>query len=371
MTMNYKFPIIFVFLLSACGTRPKILQKKDREVHNLALFLSGLPVPNDSRYFPLTQKSFYAKHIQKMEKFRLALFEKHLHPMRAWARENLIRTEPGIVIYPFSGADVTNMLTLFPDDTVYFMIALQKAGSLPKPDGMSDTELSSGLSGLRYTIHDIASRNYFRSAVLRKGDRKKNMQGLLPVILTFLATLGNEVRSVEYVRLDLHGQVADTAEENAQGVRIRFWDSAGKEKVLVYLRERLSPLSTEGNAPIAMFFHSYDKTKLMFKAAIYLLHEKSYENFALVLSKKADLIIQDDSGIPLKFFPRDEWNFFPHGKYNRTPKLNDLRKYPLQKDLKELFSENLLPLPFDYGYGSLKGKGFSNLLILKRKSLSK
>ena len=87
------------------------------------------------------------------------------------------------------------------------------------------------------------------------------------------------------------------------------------------------------------------------------------EQIRSVILDHSDVVVQDDSGVPLRDFARDTWTLQFHGRYEApTP---EFRKY-LQKDLRiEIQRYSTGNLPFSYGYAYRQGE--SNLMIAERR----
>jgi len=101
----------------------------------------------------------------------------------------------------------------------------------------------------------------------------------------------------------------------------------------------------------------------MLKSASYLMHNdnKRYTKIRTAILNSSDFIIQDDSGIPLRYFNKNEWTLAFHGVYAQPIKLFNNRHQP---DLKQAYTASTGVLPFSYGYAYKKGK--SNVLTASR-----
>jgi hypothetical protein len=101
----------------------------------------------------------------------------------------------------------------------------------------------------------------------------------------------------------------------------------------------------------------------LLKSASYLLHDNQFEKTRTMILNSADLVIQDDSGIPYRFFQQSPWQIRLYGHYHRP--LKELR-YGYQADLESAYKTrpNVPELPFPFGYHA-KGR-LSGLLIAHR-----
>ena len=356
-------------LLPACRNDSlRAPHNEQAQQHQVAEFLAGHTLPAESIFYERTQKPFYQRHQAYMLKLKEQIFSRHVSHIEEWKSSNRFKASSRTAVYLLSGADVPNLMTFFPDCKQYLMVALQPSAEIGDLAALSDGELDRSLQKLRVTMQDIAKRNYFRSAVLRKSKTNFGLPGIAPILLAFLATLNKEVVAYENVLLDDSGRLIRTETDSAtrtSGFRIYFREPGDAEvKTLVYLSLKVDPNFMSTQKPEGKLFATFGQVNLMLKAAIYLFHEDAYSSLAAELLKKSDLVLQDDSGIPAHYFPIDEWKFSLFGVYSRSAKLNDLKRYKLQEDLRELYAQSAQPLNFAFGYGSWSGR--SNLMWASR-----
>ena len=118
------------------------------------------------------------------------------------------------------------------------------------------------------------------------------------------------------------------------------------------------------------FFALQKRYNLIFKSAEYILQTDEYTDFNKSIMSRADRIIEDESGIPIRLVS-DEWDKMVFGRYLGRVPLSKTPNVPFQIELAKLYQEqNPDVLPFHFGYGIWKGKGKSNLIFLKRKLIS-
>ena len=94
---------------------------------------------------------------------------------------------------------------------------------------------------------------------------------------------------------------------------------------------------------------------------------KEYKEINTFILNKSSIIIQDDSGIPYRFFHKDKWKIKLFGSYVEPVKLKDLPDQEQQKKLAKDFKNKSRDLPFNFGYGAWDGPGRSNLMLLIKK----
>lgn len=353
--------------VAACGNRQlRGKFSEQAEQHEFAEFLAGHNVSPTSAFYPATQKPFYQRHQAAMQKMQEQILTRHVAKISAWQTATGFKTKSQSAVYPLSGADVPNLVTFFPDCREYLMVALQPASGIGDILSLSDLNLDRSLARLGATMRDIAARNYFRSKVLHQSEKNIGLPGMPPIILAFLAGLNKDVVAFESVDLTADGNLQAAADPAAAvGFRAYFREPGESEiRTLVYLSTRIDPDFTDPEKPEGRLIRRMGSVNLLLKAAIYLFHNEPYANLAKALLRQGSVVVQDDSGIPFNLFGEGEWNFAPYGMYERTARLNDLRNYPLQTELRDLFRRDAQPLDFSFGYGSWSGR--SNLLWATR-----
>lgn len=303
-----------------------------------------------------------------MQKLRSQILDRHVSKINQWKEGERFAPGTNPVLYLLSGADVTNLVTFYPSASQYLMVALQPAPPFGDLSTMDQGTLNSSLDRLRQTVSDISERNYFRSTVLRSSEKNAGLPGIAPILLTFLAMLDKEVDGYEYVELNSEGIIqADNPQmnKNPHGIRIFFREpGSAMPRTLVYMAWPVMPDFADVINPGGKMLVRLGRYNVILKAAIYLFHEKKYELLARRLTAGADVVIQDDSGVPFRYFEKAQWNFKAYGHYTAAARLTDLGYYPTQTDLKQVFAAEKKALPFAFGYGAWSGR--SNLIWAER-----
>jgi len=361
----FLFAIVITF--AACGKsslRDNFTEQNEQ--HEIAEFLAGHTVAPTSALYAQTQKSFYRRYQSQMQTLSEQIFSRHVTKIYEWQKNNNFQPSARAAVYLLSGADVPNLVSFFPDCRDYLMVALQPVAPIGDLTQLGDRDLQHSLDDLRSIMQDIAARNYFRSAVLRKAQKNSGLPGVAPILLAFLAMIQKDVVAFENVFLSNEGSLQkNSTGATANGFRVYFRNQGDSDlRTLVYLSTRIHPTFYDSDKPEGKLLASLGSTNLLLKAAIYLFHEPAYARLAQSLLQQSEFIVQDDSGIPLRFFTASEWQVLPFGRYERTARLNDLKNYPLQEDLQALFKQGAQPLGFAFGYGAWGGR--SNLLLAKR-----
>jgi hypothetical protein len=86
------------------------------------------------------------------------------------------------------------------------------------------------------------------------------------------------------------------------------------------------------------------------KAASYLMHGENFTKVRKLLLDRSTLIVQDDSGIPVRFFEPAQWYLGTYGRY-LGPLPIFVKDHPPQLQLQHLYERAVpAPLPFSFGY---------------------
>ena len=108
------------------------------------------------------------------------------------------------------------------------------------------------------------------------------------------------------------------------------------------------------------------KSCTLLKSTSYMMHSDGFKIIRQMVLDDSALIIQDDSGVPWKYFTPEQWQVQLYGDYV-SPFGKDFQ-FRTQKDLRAAYEaqrKDVRPLSFRMGYGA--GKIESNLQVARRK----
>lgn len=371
--------VAFTFIFYNCSSQNvrELPQNYSPYWNHLSEFLAGVELSPENSFQSLATKPSYLAYRKNINNYWNKIEKDYLSKIADWKEKHLTNLSPNnTTLYPLAGADFINMFNLNAPSPKYIMIGLQKPGYIRDPLRFSDFELGKALSNIQNVVYELAYYNYSTSRRLQQEANNPYFTGVAPTLLFFIKRLGYDVLNVERIYLDDDGkmQIDNSSFEvfdkkKHTGVKILFANSDRTQiKELYFFRIWLSSNSASSNSPEGKFFISQGRLNLMFKAAEYILQTKEYEPFINDLLMLSDRVVQDESGIPFRYFKPEEWSFKLYGKYIGKIQLKNTPKVPFQNDLYEAFQKESQPLPFPFGYGVLKGKA-SNLLLFERKSL--
>ncbi|NMC62698.1 MAG: hypothetical protein GYA55_05950 [SAR324 cluster bacterium] len=365
---------LFLLLLSLLlGAFPYVhesvfAQDEAASVSEVALFLSGLRGPEGSALASLQKSSAWRHYAATLDSQWETLQSKRLNSMEAWARDELKAQLPKskVLFYMFGGPDLISAHTLFPDVSDYILCGLEPLGSIPPLLSLKNSQLSSGLQILANSLKSIVRLSFFRTLDMQVDFQTGEFSGVLPVLYIFAVRSGHHVTGMTYVSLDELGNLKElpgppaSEEKGVHGIRISMKGKLdGVEQKVYYFKANLVNSSLKKNEAILKFMSLYPKWLSYLKAASYLMHKSYFSIIREFLLKHSLAILEDDSGIPYRFFSPDSWKVTLYGSYSGVI---DLFKEYYQESLKKAYSEVKNPkrIPFVTGYTYLRR---SNMLL--------
>jgi len=337
------------------GLQGEPTQKDTPNYQDYALLIAGLK----GRQGPLSLeegKPSWVNHARVMNQSWANFEKRQLSAMREWAARELTPAEGHPVFYPFSGPDFVNMFTLFPRAPTYIMVSLEPVGNLPDFGKAGGDNF---FPSLQRSLYDLLQLTFFITPKLRASLGTRDLKGVLPVLLFFMAREGLQVREVNYWVMNSEGTVAETpataaptaaAAGDIPGLRLVFKrPGAAETQTLYYVRFNLHNNSFERNQQLVSFLEKFAPFTTFSKAASYLMHKPYFSAVRRFILEKSAAVLQSDSAIPLHYFDRAVWDLRFYGTY-KGPIALFSNCY--QKDLAEIYhkGQDIRPLPFGICY---------------------
>jgi len=337
-----------------------------------ARFLTGRRLSSGSRLAALQSTPWYLDHAKTYAASWRGFDGNYFSKMRAWSAAEIAPRigTPATVYYLFGGPDFISAYALFPDATNYILGGLEPVGTMMPPEQLDEQRLASGLAGLRESTSVILQFSHFITKDMKEDLQKTDFNGVLPILLSFLSLGGAEVTTVQYFAIDRTGALLLATEGSAppsgtlHGVKVDFRKSAmSPTQSVYYVQADASDGALKSNRALLTWMGQFAPGVTYLKAASYLLHENYFSTVRTFLLQQSRAVLQDDSGIPIRFFPPGVWNVTFFGDYSGT--LDIFAKY-FQNDLSEIYrsSQPILPLGFGTGYKWKVGE--SNLMLAVR-----
>ncbi len=306
---------------------------------------------------------------------RWAEVERRLDAMRRWADAELRLPDAArrTLLYPFSGPDFANADALFPTHPKLVMFGLERPGRLPEIERFDATQFARLLADVRYALSDLIERNYFVTDYMTRQLTSPFLKGTLPVITASMVLTGHRVVSIEpldpfpdltreYSAPDPRaGQVRPPI--MLRGARVTFAESDGQSRTLDYYSLDATDRALRWYPGFLDLLGGARPASVLLKSASYLLHDGQFASTRERLMQTADVVVQDDTGIPFRRLQEGGWAVRLYGVY--TPPLKSLR-YGAQPDLEAAYRTATAVAPLDFPFGYHGREGRSALLVARR-----
>jgi hypothetical protein len=278
-----------------------------------------------------------------------------LAAMGAWQAAHVAPLTRGCdtLLYPFSGPDILNALALFPDCSRYVLFGLEHVGAMPDVERLDSDRVSRLLEETRQAMGDLLTRNYAITRHMMRDMQARELRGNLPVLSIFLVRLDARLVGMRPLTIDDQGNLQPAGavgahHANAPAIEIAFERPGHPPQVLVYFRAQAEDRALRQRPGVMKFLARQAPFATFLKSASYLLHGNQFTQVRDLLLNGSRLILQDDSGIPVRFFKPADWDVRLFGKYQKPVK--DFN-YGYQPDLALAYSKQAAePLTFSFGY---------------------
>jgi hypothetical protein len=336
--------------------------------NDVARFLAGMPVPEDSPLAPLTRDPAWQAHAAFFEEQFSKLNLRQLQKLHAWQEAylpELLQPIP-VVFYMFSGPDFLYVDQFFPKAAVYVLCGKEPLGPLPDPARVAN--LSGALGNLENAMRSSLNTTYFITKNMKVDLHEQNLNGVLPILYTFIARADKSITNVTFGSLNTGGVFEEvTPGKNGgstRGVRIRYTDNqSGDSQTMYYFTTDISDDGIKATPGFLKFCERLGTGASLLKSPSYLLFENGFATIRNFILDHSNLIVQDDSGIPLAYFDPNKWNLHFFGVY--LGPIEVFKQY-YQPRLHELFEQSNPP-PLEFGFGYRWNYKEANLIVATRK----
>jgi len=344
--------------------------EKSAKLTDTAKLIAGMKIEDASPLAAIQNTTAWKNHAQYFQKGWPQLEKQQLAKVRKWTEAELktINESAPSIFYPFSGPDFLYAYSFFPNAKEYVMIGLEPVGTVPDLLNMSDAQRSQQLQIINQSLYAILEYSFFRTKAMAVDLAK---QGVLPILLLFLARTNNQILDVQYVGLDAEAkiQILETSTTPAgmiPGVKISFLPAGESEpKTLHYFSTDLSNDGVKKTPQLVEFAQGYAKDSVTYlKAASYLMYNESFSTIRELILNQSYAVLQDDSGMPVKHFDEAKWERKFYGQYIAPI---DLFASRYQADLRKIYQSDKTIQPLDFGIGYKFYKD-SNLMLATRKA---
>ncbi|MGC9196094.1 MAG: hypothetical protein ACP5IL_11660 [Syntrophobacteraceae bacterium] len=366
------FPLVFSFFLfspiiSSCRameTETNDLQTTEAprpSYTEQAAFIAGVSTP----WSPLAKyedRPVWKQYAGFFDKAWKTYDSKQLQAMKKWASTELAAPAASRlnVFYPLSGPDFINAYTLFPRARTYILVALQPIGEIPDFQAMSPEDFNDFFAGMKESLHDILSINYFLTAHMHATMDDEQVSGVLPIMMFFLGREDAKILDIErwymswdgtIVRAPAFGKKQLAPDEAVEGLRILFKKegSSDRPQTIYYFKLNLCNSTFTWNRHFLTFLKGFGPFATFMKSASFVMSDPKFSAVKRFVLAQSRYVLQDDSGIPFDDFDLSVWNFSLYGVYKGPI---STFKEDFQPDLAQAYREDryVSPLPFGIGY---------------------
>ena len=373
-------PINNVRLKTLSTKKEKIL--KDFRFNDFATFISGNAVSTKSPLKGIEDTEIW-KTFQSDINDLWKKTNKKLPVISEWRDKELnnVDENSGTLFYPFSGADFLHADLFFPNHDSIVLIGLEPAGNFPDLlQKYQKKELEPYLVKLKKSMNAILGLSFFRTIAMAD-DFQTELDGTFHVLMHFIRRTGHEVLNYEKVAILPSGKLTTDLNkiEDSSYIGNRYYFKKNKEdkiKVLTYFSANLQNtaytsrggLYAQGlntRLDLKSYINGLNINATYLKSASYLLHSASFSTIRNIILSKSKNILQDDSGIPIKYFETEKWDLVFYGNYIKPITLFNERHQPALADIYKNKLKKVKNLPFGIGYQFVKGT--SNLIKAKKR----
>jgi len=332
--------------------------------NDVARFLAGMPVPENSPLAPLTREPSWQGHAAFFEEQFSKLHLRQLQKLHAWQETYLPESLKPIPVafYMFSGPDFLYVDQFFPRAAVYVLCGKEALG--PPPDPLRIANLSGALGNLENAMKSSLNTTYFITKDMKVDLHEQNLNGVLPILYAFIARADKSITNVTFGSLNSSGAFQEGGRGGGPGVRIRYSDNqSGASQTLYYFSTDISDGGIKATPGFLKFCQRFGIGSSFLKSSSYLMFENGFATIRNFILGHSNRIVQDDSGIPLAYFDPNKWHLRLFGIYLGPI---ELFKQHYQPRLQELFAQSNPP-PIEFGFGYRWNYKEANLIVAERK----
>jgi hypothetical protein len=336
--------------------------------NDVARFLAGMPVPENSPLAALTRDPAWQEHAaffeKEFSKLNLRQLEK-LHPWQETYVPELLQPMP-VAFYMFSGPDFLYVDQFFPRASVYVLCGKESMG--PPPDPLRIANLAGALGNLENAMKSSLETTYFITKDMKIDLLQQNLNGVLPILYVFIARADKSITNVTFGSLNGSGAFQESAPGkkggSIPGVRINYTDNqSGSSQTLYYFTTDISDGGIKATPGFLKFCLRLGTGSSFLKSSSYLMFEDGFATIRNFILEHSNRVVQDDSGIPLAYFDPNKWSLRFFGTYLGPI---ELFKQHFQPKLQELFAQSNPP-PLEFGFGYRWNWKEANLMVAERK----
>lgn len=334
----------------------------DTFLNDYASIISG---KEPTKYFRTVYNTDSWKKIQQSidQEWQYVLVNK-INKIKSWTDSTMHNvTSSHNLIYPFAGADFlyANLFYTNADNTV--MIGLEEPGAVM----VDTTDLNKFLGHVTKVYKSLYYSNhagFFRTLSMKEELNEPDLNGTIPALLFYISKMGYSISSVKNIEIDSLGSLSFSNSTHTYACQIEYFNQDNRLRRLYYIKYDLSDYSMSSDSRLVKFLDKFNDPNVLIKSASYLMRSDNFSVIRNYLLNKSHCLLQDDSGVPFKYFDKTVWNVLLFGKYSKTI---PLFKNSFQPDLRDAFQNSPVGnLPFNIGYNINHGEPILILTTCKK-----
>jgi hypothetical protein len=378
--------LLIAFLLFACGNAKKEKTETtqdsipkdsvEKEIvlnpffNDISAYLAGKVLADNSHLAEYTQNSEWENYAKEIDQSWENFETEKLSLIKPWIDTEVadIQKETRHAFYPFSGPDFVYLYAFLDKSDYYYLFGLEPAGVVPDISKIG-TQRNSFFAALNNAIKDNLNLSFFITKSMKEQMNNEQIKGTIPVLLFFMARFDLHVQDIKAAEINENGELVvkktESLEELNQTleniVEISFVKKGENTlKKLYYFSMNIRNDGFEKNPENEKYLRSLPKDMTSFvKSSSYCMHEEKYSRIRDIVLSHTKYLIQDDSGVPFRFFENSNWDFSFYGEYSSPI---PVFRHFTQEDYKKEFNSKKKALAFRFGYSDP-----SNIFVAKRK----
>lgn len=307
-----------------------------------------------TRFGSRQHSDYYKTYRQQIQAAWKKTENEDLVPIKSWIINQHITNitdYEATLFYPFSGPDFLYANSFFPYCRNYILAGLEKIGSMPDLNGLSDEIMQQYLDHIRVSQGYLFKYGYFVTKNMQEHLSRNNLDGTVHLILFYLARTDHNILNITNFHLNEKGEIS-YSNGTIPGVKIDFCDAGSdRPQTVYYLRLDLENKSLETKKQFLQWMQTFENMITYMKSASYILHDSNFSLIRDLVIARSIRILQDDSGLPFYLFRQIPFDLKLYGTYSKTIKQF---KNHFQPELKKALDNQTgdKSLPFTLGYNS-------------------
>lgn len=337
--------------------------------NNISNFIAGITIEENSEFFTYTDNSQWKNYASNMDINWDNFLKEKMDIIKPWIKENIndISKNTRDAFYPFSGPDFPYVYNFLPNADNYYLFGLEPVGIIPNVHKIGSNN-ASFFAAMNNAVRDNLHLSFFITKSMKTQMNNAQIKGTIPVLLYFMVRSELHIQEINPATVNKDGELIITKDTSnntdknfSNGVEICFVKKGeNKIKKLYYFSMNIRNDGFAANPEHEIFLKSLPSDMTSFvKSSSYCMHEDKYSQIRDIVLNQTKYLIQDDSGVPFRFFDDKKWQFNFFGVYTRPiPVFGHF----YQDDYKKAFPTNPISLGFRFGYPAE-----SNIFVTKRK----